>query len=151
MQVFGHLPKTSGNLLSNESLSVNLESSLSFIKDEPTMDVDVVKTTENVQLSRCNLLEEKNTGESKKRNATTSTSKTKRTLEERYLEMRHKNNEASRKSRLLRKQKRQSLSQQVIQLEEHNKKLRRKAEELETLVRTIKSTFVKRINALTNK
>lgn len=77
--------------------------------------------------------------------------KKKKSGEEKYFEMRQKNNEASRRSRQMRKQKHQSLEQQAVQLEEENKKLREKAEQLEKTVKSLKSGLIRHILLLKSK
>jgi len=71
--------------------------------------------------------------------------------EEKYNEMRQKNNVASKRSRASRKQKFQSLEVQATQLEEDNKKLREKAELLEKTVKALKASLVKHILDLKSK
>lgn len=61
----------------------------------------------------------------------------------RYRELRDKNNEASRRSRLKRKMKEMSLEKEVVDLEEKNVKLKTQVEELEKTVNNFRNNLFK--------
>ncbi|KAL1132124.1 hypothetical protein AAG570_010082 [Ranatra chinensis] len=64
------------------------------------------------------------------------------TTNDRYRELRDRNNEASRKSRLNRKQKEIQMNQLAIQLEQQNVYLKNKADSLEKLVKKLRDTLM---------
>lgn len=60
----------------------------------------------------------------------------------RYREMRDKNNEASRKSRLNRKMKEKLLEDEANELEDRNRRLKAKVEHLDSLVSTMRTNMM---------
>lgn len=64
------------------------------------------------------------------------------THETKYRELRDKNNEASKRSRMNRKLKELQMEQQVIELEDRNKKLKVKADILEDMTKRLKDTLM---------
>lgn len=64
---------------------------------------------------------------------------------DKYRERRDKNNEASRRSRLIRKQKYQEMDQEANELEVKNEALRKKIVELEALAKTMKAILIKKM------
>lgn len=70
------------------------------------------------------------------------TSSSASTHELRYRELRDKNNEASKRSRMNRKLKELQMEQLAIELEEKNKKLRVRAEILEEMTKKIRADFM---------
>ena len=65
---------------------------------------------------------------------------------EKHVERRVKNNIASRRSRETRKQKFASMETEAVRLEEENKKLRAKVEEMEKLAKHMKAELIKRLS-----
>ncbi|XP_075230889.1 uncharacterized protein LOC142329880 isoform X2 [Lycorma delicatula] len=57
---------------------------------------------------------------------------------DRYRELRDRNNEASRRSRLNRKSREMEMKQQAVKLEQENKRLKAKADEMERLVKRLR-------------
>ncbi|XP_068623143.1 uncharacterized protein [Battus philenor] len=68
------------------------------------------------------------------------------THEVRYRELRDKNNEASKKSRMNRKLKELQMEQLAIDLEERNKKLRVRAEILEDMTKKLREAFMSAVS-----
>ncbi|KPJ00004.1 hypothetical protein RR46_03373 [Papilio xuthus] len=74
------------------------------------------------------------------------TSSSASTHELRYRELRDKNNEASKRSRMNRKLKELQMEQLAIELEEKNKKLRVRAEILEEMTKKIRADFMSAVS-----
>lgn len=82
-------------------------------------------------------------GRPPKRNMSISSDSSKDCDAVRYRELRDKNNEASRRSRLKRKMKEMTLEKEVVQLEEKNVKLKTQVEELEKTVNNFRNNLFK--------
>lgn len=82
-------------------------------------------------------------GRPPKRNMSISSDSSKDCDAVRYRELRDKNNEASRRSRLKRKMKEMSLEKEATELEEKNVKLKTQVEELEKTVNNFRTNLFK--------
>lgn len=82
-------------------------------------------------------------GRPPKRNMSISSDSSKDCDAVRYRELRDKNNEASRRSRLKRKMKELSLEKEATDLEEKNVKLKTQVEELEKTVNNFRTNLFK--------
>lgn len=82
-------------------------------------------------------------GRPAKRNASISSDSSKDCDAARYRELRDKNNEASRRSRLKRKMKEMELEKEAGELEERNIKLKTQVEELEKTVSNFRNNLFK--------
>lgn len=82
-------------------------------------------------------------GRPPKRNMSISSDSSKDCDAMRYRELRDKNNEASRRSRLKRKMKEMGLEKEAMELEERNIKLKTQVEELEKTVNNFRNNLFK--------